>query len=185
MPRRLPLTILSAALLMLAPTTRAQNLADPPRDPGRLASHAPGPCGVLGLDALRGTYAFTATAWQDLSEINPALPPGYAPVTIVGTFSVKPTGGVTGSAFINAGGLRLSAEFVDSRFDTPRADCIFPISLSMKIDEFGGVVTGPYSYVGVIADGGPGMEIAFMMLGTGPGSHVELNHAKRISLKSS
>jgi hypothetical protein len=37
--------------------------------------------------------------------------------------------------------------------------------------------------VGTIAGVGPALEIAFMMLGTGPGSHEELDHAKRISMK--
>ena len=53
----------------------------------------------------------------------------------------------------------------------------------MKIKEYGGVVTGPYSYVGGVAGDMLSLEILFMMLGTGPGSHVELNHAKRISLE--
>ena len=132
---------------------------------------------------MRGTYAFTATAWQNLAEIDPRLPAGYAPVTIIGTFAVNGNGEVAGSAFINAGGLRLSAEFVNSQFGAPMADCTFPVSLSMKIGEFGEVVTGPYDYVGTIAGVSPGLEIAFMMLGTGPGSHVELDHAKRISMK--
>ena len=52
----------------------------------------------------------------------------------------------------------------------------------MKIKEYGGVVTGPYSYVGGVAGDMLSLEILFMMLGTGPGSHVELNHAKRISM---
>jgi hypothetical protein len=66
----------------------------------------------------------------------------------------------------------------------PNADWGFSISLSMKIKEYGGVVTGPYSYVGVVAGDMPSLEILFMMLGTGPGSHVKLNHAKRISMDS-
>jgi hypothetical protein len=52
----------------------------------------------------------------------------------------------------------------------------------MRIREFGEGIAGPYSYVGVIAGKGAALEIAFMMLGTGPGSHVELDHAKRISM---
>ena len=52
----------------------------------------------------------------------------------------------------------------------------------MRIKEFGEGIAGPYPYVGVVAGEGAALEIAFMMLGTGPGSHVELNHAKRISM---
>jgi hypothetical protein len=52
----------------------------------------------------------------------------------------------------------------------------------MKISDFGGVITGPYSYVGVIGGDVSTPEILFMMLGTGPGSHVELDRAKRISM---
>jgi hypothetical protein len=173
----------AVGLLSLAPTLRAQEPADEARDAAGRISQAPGPCSAWTVGAMRGTYAFTATAWQNLAELDPALPPGYAPVTIIGTFRVNGNGDVTGSAFVNAGGLRLTAEFVNSQFGVPRADCTFPISLSMKIAEFGEAVTGPYAYVGTIAGVGPALEIAFMMLGTGPGSHVELDQAKRISVK--
>lgn len=183
MKQVLPISILSAGLLLLAPTVHAQDPADPVRDPGALAAQAPAGCGTWGVWALRGTYAFTATAWQDLSELNPALPTGYAPVTIIGTFSINGNGDVTGSAFVNAGGLHMTAQFVDSRFSAPKADCSVPISLSMSIREFGEAIAGPYAYAGVIAGDGPALEIAFMMLGTGPGSHVELDHAKRISMR--
>jgi hypothetical protein len=76
----------------------------------------------------------------------------------------------------------MKAEFVDSRFSAPRADCSFVLSLSMKIDDLGGLISGPYSYVGVIAGEASALELDFMMLGAGPGSHVELDHAKRISM---
>ncbi len=176
-------SILTAGVLLLAVATiRARDVADPVRVAGALASQAAAPCSTWDLSALRGTYAFTATAWQDLSQINPDLPKGYAPVTIIGTFRVNGNGDVTGSAFVNAGGVHFTADFVNSRFSAPRPDCTFPISLSMKINEFGEGVTGPYSYAGVIAGNGSALEIAFMMLGAGPGSHVELNHAKRISM---
>lgn len=125
----------------------------------------------------------TATAWQDLSQINPALPGGYAPVTIIGAFTVQLSGSVNGWALVNAGGLQMSAQFVDSGFGQPRADCGFPVTLSMKINEFGDVVVGPYSYVGVVTRRAPDLEIAFMMLGTGPGSHVEMDRARRISMQ--
>jgi hypothetical protein len=39
-------------------------------------------------------------------------------------------------------------------------------------------VDGPHSYVGVVAGDGSALEIAFMMHGTGPGSHLELSPAK-------
>jgi hypothetical protein len=165
MKHLLSMSILAAGLLLLAPAVQAQD------------------CSNWSLRALRGTYAFTATAWQDLSEINPALPKGYAPVSIIGAFTVNGQGDVTGWALINAGGVQMTAEFVNSQFSAPKADCSFPISLSMKIKEFGGVIVGPYSYAGVIAGDGSALEIFSMMLGTGPGSHVELNHAKRISMK--
>ncbi len=173
MKHLLSISILAAGLLLLAPIVQAQD------------------CGTRSLWALRGTYALTGTAWQDLSEINPALPKGYAPVSIVGAFSINGNGEVTGWAVVNAGGLHMTAEFVNSQFGAPKADCSVPISLSMKIKEYGGAVTGPYSYVGVITStpatylGGDvsALEIAFMMLGTGPGSHLEFNHAKRISMK--
>jgi hypothetical protein len=182
MKRLLSVTILAAGLLSLPPTVGAQVVADPALDPGALAFQAPGPCSAWGLRALRGTYAFTATAWQDLSEMNPALPKGYAPVSIIGAFKVNGNGEVTGWASINAGGMPMTAEFVNSQFGAPQADCRFPISLSMKVKEFGEGIAGPYSYVGVIAGDRSALEIAFMMLGTGPGSHVELDHAKRISM---
>lgn len=181
--KRLPSTsILAAGLLFLMPAIQAQDLADPVPYPGALASQAHKPCGASGVWALRGTYAVTATAWQDLSQINPALPHGYAPVTIIGAFKVNGNGEVTGWAMINAGGLGMTAEFVNSQFGAPKADCSFPVTLSMKIKEFGEGTAGPYPYVGVIAGDAASLEIAFMMLGTGPGSHVEMNHAKRISM---
>ena len=164
MKHLLSMSILAGGLLLLAPAIQAQDCSD------------------WNLWALRGTYAFTATGWQDLSEINPALPKGYAPVSIIGAFTINRHGDMTGWALINAGGVQMTAEFVNSHFSAPKADCSFPISLSMRIKEFEGVV-GPYSYVGVIAGDGSALEIVFMMLGTGPGSHVDLHHAKRISMK--
>ena len=56
-----------------------------------------------------------------------------------------------GWALINVGGVQMTAEFVNSQFSAPRPDCSVPISLSMKINESGGMISGPYSYVGVIA----------------------------------
>jgi hypothetical protein len=166
MKHLLSMSILAVGLLLLAPRIQAQD------------------CRTWSPWSLRGTYAFTGTAWQDLSVINPALPKGYAPVTIIGAFTIKGYGDdVTGWALINAGGMQLTAEFVSSQFSAPKADCSFPISLSMRINEFGGIIDGPHSYMGVIAGDGSALEIVFMMLGTGPGSHVELNHAKRISMK--
>jgi hypothetical protein len=165
MKHLLSMSILAAGLLLLAPAIQAQDY-----------------CSNWSIWALRGTYAFTATGWQDLSEINPALPKGYAPVSIIGAFTVNDPGDVTGWALINAGGVQMTAEFVNSHFSAPKADCSFTISLSMRIKEFEGVV-GPYSYAGVITGDGSALEIVFMMLGTGPGSHVDLNHAKRISMK--
>ncbi len=174
--------ILAAGLLLLATTIQANGLADPVRDPGSLAFQAPAPCGTSSLGALRGTYAFSASGWQDLSEINPMLPKGYAPLSIIGAFKLNGNGEMTGWALINVGGVQMTAEFVNSQFGSPQADCSVPITLSMKIKESGEGVAGPYSYVGVIAGDPSALEIAFMMLGTGPGSHVDLNRAKRISM---
>jgi hypothetical protein len=165
MKHYLLMSILAAGVLLSVPAIQAQD------------------CKSWGLWAIRGTYAFTGTAWQDLSEINPALPKGYAPVSILGTFTINCQGEVTGWALVNAGGIQMTAEFVNSVFSPPRADYSVSISLSMKIKEYGGVITGPYSYVGVIAGEVSAPEIDFMMLGTGPGSHLELNRAKRISMK--
>ncbi len=158
------MSILAAGVLLLAPAIQAQDCSD------------------WNLWALRGTYAFNATGWQDLSELNPALPKGYAPVSIIGAFSINGHGDMTGWSLINAGGVQLTAEFVDSQISAPKADCSFPISLSMKIKEAGGAILGPYSYAGVIAGDRSAPEMVFMMLGTGPGSHVDSSHAKRISL---
>lgn len=177
------LGVLATSLLLPVPATYGGGQPDLAGDRAP-TTPAPGLCSKWAVRDLRGTYAFTATAWQDLSQINPALPGGYAPVTIIGAFAVNGNGGVNGSAFVNAGGLRLTAAFVDSRFGAPRADCTFPISLSMSIAEFGEAVAGPYPYVGVVLSDAPALEIAFMMLGAGPGSHVELDHARRIFLKS-
>lgn len=173
---------LAATLLPFAPRIEAQDVEAARTTSGAPACHLSKPCSTWGLPALRGTYTFNASAWQDLSEINPALPKGYAPVTIVGSFKVAGNGELTGWAQVNAGGVPMSAEFVDSRLGAPKADCSFALTLSMKISDFGGVISGPYSYVGVAAGGASALELHFMMLGTGPGSHVELDHARRISL---
>lgn len=167
------LGLLAAVLMLLPAASQAQEVP---------ASQTPGACGTWDLKALRGTYAFTGVAWQDLSELNPMLPKGYAPVSIIGSLRVDAQGAVTGWASVNAGGVPMTAEFVDSQFGAPRADCGFPITMRMKIAEYGGVVTGPYSYAGVIAGDGAALEIAFMMLGAGPGSHVETNRARRIAM---
>jgi hypothetical protein len=158
--------ILAAGLLLAAPAIQAQDC-----------------CKNLSIRALRGTYTFTATGWQDLSEMNPALPKGYAPISIIGSFTIDDHGDMTGGALVNAGGVQMTAEFVDSQFGAHKDDCTFPISLSMRVEEAGGAILGPYSYMGVITSILPALEIDFMMLGTGPGSHVDLNHAKRISMK--
>jgi hypothetical protein len=178
----LSLIVLAAGLLLIAATVQAHEPADPVRQPGAPASRAPKPCSASELWALRGTYALTATGWQDLSELNPALPKGYAPVSIIGAFKLNGNGEMTGWALINAGGVQMNAEFVNSQFGAPKADCSVPISLSMRINESGGMISGPYSYAGVIAGDASALEVFFMMLGTGPGSHVDLNHAKRISM---
>ena len=159
------LSILAAGLLLLAPGMQAQDRS------------------AWSLSPLRGTYTFTGNAWQDMSVINPALPKGYAPVSLIGAFAVNGDGDVTGWALVNAGGIPFKAEFVNSHFSAPKADGSFIISLSMRINDFGGIIDGPYSYMGVIKGDGAALEIAFMMLGTGPGSHLELSHAKRISMK--
>lgn len=168
--------LLTAGLLFLASTVPAQDRPGPGP-----AFQAPAPCAVTTLRALRGTYALTGSAWQDLSEINPALPKGYAPVTILGAFKLEGNGTVSGWAMVNAGGLQMTTEFVNSQFGAPGQDCSIPISLSMRIKEFGGAITGPYSYVGVVSGDRSAPDIAFMMLGTGPGSHLELDRARRIS----
>jgi hypothetical protein len=182
MKHALSLSILSAGLLLLVAIVQAHGPADAVRQPGTPAPHAAKPCSASGLRALRGTYAFNATGWQDLSEINPALPKGYAPVSIIGAFTLNGNGEMTGWTLINAGGMQMNAEFLNSQFSAPKADCSVAISLSMKINESGGMISGPYSYVGVIGADPSALEVHFMMLGTGPGSHVDMNHAKRISM---
>ncbi len=77
-------SVLTIGLLLLATTARAQD-------------SAPAPCGS-DVSALRGTYAFTAIAVAGLSEVDPMLPKGYAPVTILGAFKVNGNGDVTGWA---------------------------------------------------------------------------------------
>ncbi len=175
---------LAAGMLLLAATAGAKDPAGAPRSPAALAAQAGAPCGTLGVSALRGTYGFTGTAWQDLSQLNPALPPGYAPVSIIGAFTIEGDGAMTGWALVNAGGVQMAAAFVNSTFGAPLADCAIPITLSMKFKQFEDAVMGPYSYVGVVTDDGGSLELAFMMLGTGPGSHLELNRAKRISMRA-
>lgn len=165
MKKLLTTSVMAASLLLLLPAIQAQD------------------CSNWSLWSLRGTYSFTSNAWQDLSEINPALPKGYAPVTIIGAFTVNGIGDITGWASVNAGGIQFTAEFVNSKLGSPKSDCSILIILSMKIPEFGGVIEGPYSYAGVIAGDRSTPEIAFMMLGKGPGSHLELSRAKRISMK--
>jgi hypothetical protein len=182
MKRSLPASLLVVGLLLLLPGAPVQGLRGQDQDITVSTSAAPRPCGTWSLSALRGTYALSANGWQDLSEINPALPKGYAPVSIIGTLKVNGNGDVTGWGSINAGGLQMSAEFVDSQFGAPKPDCRIPITLAMKIKEFEGVISGPYAYAGVIAGGPSELEILFMMLGTGPGTHVDLNRARRISM---
>jgi hypothetical protein len=165
MKHLLSMSILAVSLLLLAPSIQAQGHSN------------------RNLSPLRGAYTFTGSAWQDMSVMNPALPTGYAPVSLIGAFTIDGHGDMTGWALVNAGGIQFKAEFINSHFSDPEADGSFPINLSMRADEFGGVIFGPYSYMGIIKGGGSALEIAFMMLGTGPGSHLELSHAKRISMK--
>ena len=165
MKHLLSMSILAAGLLLFAPGMQAQDHSN------------------RNLSPLRGAYTFTGSAWQDMSVINPALPTGYAPVSLIGAFTIDGHGDVTGWALVNAGGIPFKAEFINSHFSDPKADGSFLISLSMRINEFEQGIFGPYSYVGVIAGNGSALEIDFMMLGTGPGSHLELSHAKRISMK--
>ena len=168
MKHLLSMLIMAAGLLMIAPAIQAQDC-----------------CKNLSFQALRGTYSFSATGWQDLSEMNPMLPSGYAPISILGIFTINDQGDLNGWSMVNAGGLQMKVKFVDSHFSAPSTDCSFPISLSMRMvgGPEDGMVLGPYAYVGVIAGDQSALEINFMMLGTGPGTHVDLQHAKRISMK--
>jgi hypothetical protein len=54
----------AVGLLSLAPTLRAQEPADAARDAAGRIPQAPGPCSAWTVRAMRGTYAFTATAWS-------------------------------------------------------------------------------------------------------------------------
>ena len=172
---------LAVGLLLLAAAVQTHGPADPLHQPAAPPPPVHRPCAAMDQASLRGTYALSATGWQDLSEINPALPKGSAPVSVIGAFKLDGNGEVTGWGLINAGGVQLDAEIVDSRFSAPRPDCSVAISLSMRINESGGIVSGPYSYVGVVAGDASEREVRFMMLGTGPGSHVDMQHARRIS----
>jgi hypothetical protein len=163
MKRLLSMSILAAGLLLLAPAIQAQD------------------CSHWSLLAMRGTYALTGTAWQDLSEINPALPKGYAPVSIIGAFTLNDQGDVTGWGMVTPGGVQLTFEFVNTKLSGPKADCSFSLPLYMKIKELGGAVVGPTLMAGVVAGDESSLELYFLSLGTGPGSHVESSHAKRIS----
>lgn len=79
MKRAIAMSVLSAVMLWPVPAVHAQDPVASFRDPGVLATQALGPCGSWSLRSLRGTYAFTATAWQDLSQINPRCQPGTRP----------------------------------------------------------------------------------------------------------
>jgi hypothetical protein len=165
MKHLLPIIILAANLLLIAPAIQAQD------------------CRNWTLWDTRGTYASTVNGWIDLSTLNPALPQGYAPFSSVGAFTNNGRGGGTGWALINAGGVQLTIEFVDVNFSAPGANCLQPFSYSYKIKELGDVVVGPVSFPGVIAGDISALEIFAMAPGIGPGSPVQSGHAKRISMK--
>ena len=161
----LSVTALAACALLLAPALRAQD------------------CSNWSLWDTRGTYATSVSGWIDLSTLNPAMPKGYAPFSSVGAFMNNGRGGGAGWALVNAGGVQFTVEFVDTKFGPPGANCLQPFNYSMRIKEFG-VTIGPLSFPGVIAGDMQTLEIFAMTAGTGPGSAVQLGHAKRISLKS-
>jgi TolB-like protein len=136
MRHTLHLGILAAGLLSLTAMVSAHGVTVLGRQPAAPAPHTLKPCAAWDLSDLRGTYAFTATGSQDLSEINPALPKGYAPLAIIGAFKLNGNGDLTGWAQINAGGVQMNAEFVNSRFSDPTPDCSVAISLSDPEKEY-------------------------------------------------
>jgi hypothetical protein len=154
---------LAASALWLTPAAQAQD------------------CSGLTLWDTRGTYAMQGTAWTDMSTLNPALPKGYAPVSMIGAYVNDGKGGGTGWALLNAGGVQMTIEFVNAKWGAPNADCSQPFTYSMKIKE-SGVTVGPISVPAVIASPDAG-EVFGLQLGTGPGSMVASSRARRISLK--
>ncbi len=77
-------SVLTIGLLLPATTARAQDSALAP------AARMSRPC--------EGPTRSRRSRWQDLSEVDPLLPKGYATVTILGAFKFNGNGDVTGWA---------------------------------------------------------------------------------------
>ncbi|MEK7409373.1 MAG: hypothetical protein AAB225_30275, partial [Acidobacteriota bacterium] len=64
--------------------------------------------------AVRGTYCLTCTGWMDLSKLVPGAPAGFVPTAFVGVNKTDGVGRFSGWLVGNAGGVKLTLEFVDS-----------------------------------------------------------------------
>ena len=132
---------------------------------------------------LRGTYMHSASGWMDFSKLNPALPAGSVPFSMVGASFMDGQGVGSGWALINAGGVQLTTEMVDVKGEV-KPDCSVVNTYSLKVKELG-ITIGPVTRILVIASplhGNSDLELYGIPMGAGPGTPVDLSHAKRISL---
>jgi len=147
-------------------------------------------CSSMGNWDLRGTYTMAGSGFIDLSKALlgvPGLPTGFIPTTWVGAHTLNGAGSGGGWVSINAGGTQMSASFVGLKYSI-KSDCSIQASFSMKINELGGLVVGPFPrlMVPVLKPDGS-LELHMIFLGTPPGAPtgpiVDSGVAYRISLQ--
>ena len=102
-------------------------------------------------------------------------------MSMVGASSLDGWGNGKGWVLVNAGGMQLSMELVNMKYDV-KPDCSCVTSYSMKVKELG-ITLGPVSRVLVITGSWRELELYGMQVGAGPGTPVDLTHTKRISLE--
>ena len=143
-------------------------------------------CSGLSNSHLAGTYAMYGSGYIDLSKLLPGvpgMPAGMIPMTWVGAHTYDGSGSGTGWVTLNAGGMRMDAQFASLSYSV-QPDCSIQISFSMKIKQLG-ITIGPFPRLGVVARKGDTLEIHFI-LAPPPGeagAGLDLGTAVRISMQ--
>lgn len=103
------------------------------------------------LNHLRGTYLGSMTGWFDISALNPAAPPGMAPISCAGSHKLDGAGGGSITMFCNINGTVLGgdATITSTKLNT---DCTGTMDATLNVQGSGAAM--PLSVRFLMAPGG-------------------------------